>query len=114
MSDTNLGTELRKARGERSLSEISRLCGLPVSTLSRIEKGEIEVPTRSTLETISGAFNLPLEYLAQLVYLGKRPADLEVDEDTPASNIASSPAENEAPCKEPLVTRSPRRLAAIS
>ena len=111
MSSTDLAAELRKARGDRSLSDISRLCGLPVSTLSRLEKREIEIPTKQTLEVLSGVYGLPLEYLAQLVYLGKRPAEPEAQDDTPASNIASSPAENERPWR---ASRPKKHLAAIS
>ena len=115
MSETSLGAELRTKRGSRSLSDISRECGLPVSTLSRVEKGEIETPGRAVLEAISFGYGLPLEYLAQLVYLGKHPQEREPADDTPASELASSPAENEPPCEVPLTNgRRPRRLAAIS
>lgn len=70
MSDTTLGAELHKARGTKSLSEIARDCGVSVATLSRIEAGAIETPSRETLAAISRGYDLPLEMLAQLVYCG--------------------------------------------
>lgn len=74
MSDTSLGKELKKRRGTRSLSEVSRDCGVSVATLSRIEAGHIETPSRETLTAISRGYDLPLEMLAQLVYCGADPA----------------------------------------
>ena len=74
MSDTSLGEELKKRRGARSLSEISRASGLSVATLSRIEAGKIETPSRETLAAIANEYGFPLEILAQLVYCGS-PAD---------------------------------------
>lgn len=71
ISGTSLGAELRKRRGTRSLSEIARDCGVSVATLSRIEAGVIETPSRETLVAISNGYDLPLEMLAQLVYCGE-------------------------------------------
>lgn len=73
MSDTTLGKELLKKRSTRSLSEISRECGVSVATLSRIEAGLIETPSRETLAAISRGYDIPLEMLAQLVYCGADP-----------------------------------------
>ena len=75
ISDTSLGAELRRARGDRSLNTISLACGVSIATLSRIEAGKIETPSRETLASISHAYGVPLEVLAQLVYCG-HPADV--------------------------------------
>ncbi len=71
MTDTSLGEELKKRRGDRSLSEISRATGVSVATLSRIEAGIIVTPSRDTLSAIAAEYGLPLEMLAQLVYCGR-------------------------------------------
>lgn len=71
MSETTLGTELKKARGLRTLREMERLTGVDFSLLSRIEHGKVAMPNRETLTAISSGYGLPLEYLAQLVYCGK-------------------------------------------
>lgn len=75
MSDTSLGAELKKRRGKRSISEISRDCGVSVANLSRIEANIIETPSRDTLAAISRGYNMPLEMLAQLVYCGSPATD---------------------------------------
>ena len=70
ISDTSLGAELRRARGNRSLNTISIASGVSIATLSRIEAGKIETPSRETLASISHGYGVPLEVLAQLVYCG--------------------------------------------
>lgn len=75
MSDTSLGGELRRRRGDRSLSSMSQATGVSIATLSRIEAGKIETPSRETLTAISREYGMPLEVLAQLVYCG-HPAQL--------------------------------------
>lgn len=70
ISDTSLGAELRKARGDRSLNTIASATGVSIATLSRLESGKIETPSRETLAAISPAYRIPLEVLAQLVYCG--------------------------------------------
>lgn len=71
MSETTLGVELRKARGDRTLKDMEALTGVDMSLLSRIETDKVPMPKRETLATISRGYGLPLEYLAQLVYCGK-------------------------------------------
>lgn len=70
MSDTNLGAELKKLRGERSLRDVAAMTGINYATLSRIENNQIELPTRETLAALSRAYRTPLEQLAQLAYCG--------------------------------------------
>lgn len=72
MRETSLGQELRKRRGTRSLRDLAKETGLSHATLSRIEADLIELPSRDTLDAISRGYGLPLEMLAQLVYLGRR------------------------------------------
>lgn len=70
IKETSLGSVLRERRGTRSLREMSAESGVDIGTLSRIERDLIEVPSRDTLAGISGAYGIPLELLAQLVYCG--------------------------------------------
>lgn len=73
LNQTTLGTELRKARGHRSLREISQETGVSIATLSRIESDLIGLPSRETLAALSNSYGLPLEMMAQLVYCGAPP-----------------------------------------
>lgn len=114
MSEISLGAELRQARGDRTLREMEAICGVNYSILARIENGKIEMPSRETLAAISRGYGKPLEYLAQLVYLGRRPAEPEAPDVTPPLDMASSPAENEAPCEAQTNGRQPKSLAATS
>lgn len=70
MSDTTLGTELKRLRGDRTLRDMAALCGVDFSTLGRIESGKIATPARDTLAAVCRGYNMPLEYAAQLVYCG--------------------------------------------
>lgn len=70
MSETTLGAELKRLRGDRSLRAIAADTGINYATLSRIENGQIELPTRETLAALSRAYGTPLQTLAQLAYCG--------------------------------------------
>lgn len=85
MMETNLGIEMRLARKrlDLSLRDAAEKGGLQFTQLSRIERGLVRVPSRETLEAISYVYRLPLELLAQLVYLGNPEASVE-EEDTPS------------------------------
>jgi transcriptional regulator with XRE-family HTH domain len=114
MSEMSLGAALRAARGDRTLRDMEALTGVNFSLLARIENGKVEMPGRETLAAISRGYGLPLEYLAQLVYLGRRPEERDAADDTPHSDVARSPAENEPPCEKAPPGRRRRRLAGIS
>jgi transcriptional regulator with XRE-family HTH domain len=86
MMDTSLGAELKRKRGTQSLREIAVSCGVSFSLLARIERDEVKTPSRETLQGIAAGYGLPLEYLAQLVYLG----------DPEAIDHSDSPANKEA------------------
>jgi transcriptional regulator with XRE-family HTH domain len=75
MSDTSLGKELRKARGERGLRSVAAESGISIATLSRIESDLIELPGRETLAALSAVYGLPMNYLAQLAYCGSPQKD---------------------------------------
>jgi len=72
MSDTTLGTELRRLRGGRSLRDITKATGINYGTLSRIENDRIDLPTRETLAALSEVYQVPLSTLAQLAYCAGR------------------------------------------
>lgn len=94
LSETTLGEQLTIRRGDRSLSEISRQCGVSVATLSRIEAGHIELPGKDTMRMISLAYGLPLEMLAQLAYCGGHAAQPEISDDTASYENGASPADD--------------------
>lgn len=71
MSETTLGQEMRKKRGERSLRKMAELSGIDFSILARIENGRIVMPSRDTLAAISRGYDMPMEHAALLVYCGK-------------------------------------------
>ena len=70
MSQTSLGTELRRLRGERRLHQVADEAGITAATLSRIEADLIELPSRETLAALSRVYHVPLEHLGQLAYCG--------------------------------------------
>lgn len=70
MSETTLGAELKRLRADRTLRDMSELCGVDFSTLGRIESGKIATPARDTLAAVCRGYGMPLEYAAQLVYCG--------------------------------------------
>ncbi len=70
MSDTTLGAELKRLRGDRTLRDMQEISGVDHSVLGRIEKGQIATPARDTLAAVCLGYGMPLEYAAQLVYCG--------------------------------------------
>ena len=59
-----LGMLLRQARGQRSMTEIAALSGVPVETLRKIETGRIPTPAFFTIVSLAGVLGLPLEQIA--------------------------------------------------
>lgn len=64
MRGERLGMLLRQARGQRSMTEIAALSGVPVETLRKIETGRIPTPAFFTIVSLAGALGLPLEQIA--------------------------------------------------
>jgi transcriptional regulator with XRE-family HTH domain len=65
---TELGTYIRDAR-ERSgmtLRSLEKQCGVTYATLSKIETGDIKVPTAESLQRIARSLELAYEDLAML------------------------------------------------
>lgn len=59
-----LGQILRAARGPRSAAEISRLAGISLDTLRKIERGAISTPAFFTVAALAGVLDLDLGELA--------------------------------------------------
>ena len=57
-----VGPRLRRARGSRTLREVSELTGISVSTLSRLESG-LRRPTLELLLPLTRAYRVPLDDL---------------------------------------------------
>ena len=60
-----LGAALRRARGDRSMTEVSASSGIPVETLRKIESGRIVTPAFFTVAALAQVLDLDLEALAQ-------------------------------------------------
>ena len=58
-----LGTTLRTARGDRTMTEVAAAAGVPVETLRKIESGRVPTPAFFTVTAIASALDLPLEAL---------------------------------------------------
>jgi transcriptional regulator with XRE-family HTH domain len=56
-----LGMLLREARGQRSMTEIAAVSGVPVETLRKIETGRIATPAFFTVAALAAAVGLSLE-----------------------------------------------------
>jgi len=56
-----LGTLLRHARGERSMTEIAGRAGIPVETLRKIESGRVPTPAFFTVAALAASVGLSLE-----------------------------------------------------
>jgi len=93
MSETSLGRELKRRRGKRPLREVAEGSGISIATLSRIEADLIELPGKDTLAAISRGYGLPLEMLAQLVYLGRPSPDADAASPTDEASPADSKGE---------------------
>lgn len=74
MAETSLGKELLRLRGSRSLRTVASEIGISHSLLNLIEKDEVDLPRRDTMEALARYYGVPLEYLARLAYCGGRPA----------------------------------------
>jgi transcriptional regulator with XRE-family HTH domain len=61
-----LGTLLRHARGERSMTEIAGRAGIPVETLRKIESGRVPTPAFFTVAALATALDLSLDVIAGL------------------------------------------------
>jgi DNA-binding phage protein len=59
-----LGVVLRRARGERSMTEVAALSGVPVETLRKIETGRVPTPAFFTVAALAAAVGLSLEEVA--------------------------------------------------
>ena len=59
-----LGGLLRRARGDRSMTEVAAKAGVPVETLRKIESGRIPTPAFFTVVALAAALGVPLEDVA--------------------------------------------------
>ncbi|GLW06907.1 transcriptional regulator [Microtetraspora sp. NBRC 13810] len=59
-----LGTLLRQARGERSMTQIAVAAGLSPETLRKIETGRIPTPAFFTVAALATALGISLDTLA--------------------------------------------------
>jgi transcriptional regulator with XRE-family HTH domain len=64
MRGERLGTLLRQARGQRSMTEIAALSGVPAETLRKIETGRIPTPAFFTVASLACVLGLTLEQIA--------------------------------------------------
>jgi transcriptional regulator with XRE-family HTH domain len=58
-----LGSLLRQARGQRSMTEIAAASGVPTETLRKIETGRIATPAFFTVAALAAALGLPLDQI---------------------------------------------------
>lgn len=58
-----LGRLLRRARGERSMTEIAASAGISAETLRKIETGRAPTPAFFTVAALAGALGLSLDVL---------------------------------------------------
>lgn len=68
MQEVALSELLIRARGQRSLREMARRCGLSAMTIHRGEAGTIGLPSQSTLVALSQGYDVPLDVLARAAY----------------------------------------------
>lgn len=61
-----LGDLLRRARGERSMTEVAARAGVPVETLRKIESGRVPTPAFFTVAALATALDLSLDTIAGL------------------------------------------------
>ena len=61
-----LGSLLRRARGERPLTEIAACAGIPAETLRKIESGRVPTPAFFTVAALAAALDLSLDVIAGL------------------------------------------------
>ena len=61
-----LGDLLRRARGERSMTQVAAISGVPVETLRKIESGRVPTPAFFTVAALASALDLSLDVVAGL------------------------------------------------
>ena len=61
-----LGDLLRRARGERSMTQVAAISGVPVETLRKIESGRVPTPAFFTVAALATALDLSLDIIAGL------------------------------------------------
>jgi transcriptional regulator with XRE-family HTH domain len=61
-----LGGLLRRARGDRSMTEVAAKAGVPVETLRKIESGRVPTPAFFTIAALATALDLSLDSIAAL------------------------------------------------
>ncbi|GAB2830591.1 hypothetical protein GCM10022221_31650 [Actinocorallia aurea] len=61
-----LGELLRRARGERPMTEIAARAGISPETLRKIETGRAPTPAFFTISAIAGALDLSLDRIAEI------------------------------------------------
>jgi transcriptional regulator with XRE-family HTH domain len=61
-----LGDLLRRARGERSMTQVAARAGIPVETLRKIESGRVPTPAFFTVAALATALDLSLDIIAGL------------------------------------------------
>ena len=66
-----LGDLLRRARGERSMTEVAARAGVPVETLRKIESGRVPTPAFFTVAALATALDLSLDTIAGLCAPGQ-------------------------------------------
>ena len=64
-----LGGLLRRARGDRSMTEVAAKAGVPVETLRKIESGRVPTPAFFTIAALATALDLSLDTIAVLCEL---------------------------------------------
>ena len=61
-----LGDLLRRARGERSMTQVAARAGVPVETLRKIESGRVPTPAFFTVAALAAALDLSLDAISGL------------------------------------------------
>jgi transcriptional regulator with XRE-family HTH domain len=61
-----LGELLRRARGNRSMTEVAAGAGIPVETLRKIESGRVPTPAFFTVAALATALDLSLDIIVGL------------------------------------------------
>lgn len=73
-----LGWLLRRARGDRSMTDVAAAASISVETLRKIERGRVPTPAFFTVAAIADAVGVPLAALQDdLNRLQRRAADAE-------------------------------------
>lgn len=115
VSNTSLGQELAKKRNGRPFREMARLCEneVDIATLSRLERDQIETPSRRTMAAISRGYEMPMEYLAQLAYCGTPNHDPEGSDDTAVNPLEDAPSAADSKGTWPTTPPGGRRAKAL-